>query len=288
MDNRPIRDQLRDCAVSLLDFDDKYDFTYKYLVDPLEIIIDAEHYHVGYDAENDCPIYCCMADLVAGDDDVRCYFVRHGKYVPLRLEFLSQSIRPFNVWGVICNNVFPVETDPCINYENSYVEKFAELFRDYYTGSYKPGSIVKVNRESYLSKLNDWFYDKIGIIKGMFLATVTDTDGHECSLLCAHLSALPQWSAYAAQSIDCVECKDILVPLHYLEPARAEKNTDAVDHICRNCKHWDENNKDTLLGKDPFFGKRCKCMFHSPFRTNNTCAQYRNWDDFCNAWEARE
>ena len=225
MNTEPIVGQLRDCAVSLSDFGEWY----HYNPDPFDIVGDNEHFHVGYDAENDRPVYCCMEDLVAGDEDVRSYIVCYGKYSPIRIEFLSQTIRPFCVWGVLCNNVFPVKTEPCINYEDDYAEKLAKWFQGYM--GFKLGQLVKVNQESCFSKFNDWFYGKIGVVKGVFLATVNDDVGRAYSLLCAQLSAVPQWSAYAAQTINSVERKDVLVPLHFLEPVPTEKKK-----ACRLCR----------------------------------------------------
>lgn len=277
MNTQPIVDQLRDCAVYLSDFGEWY----HYNPDPFDIVGDNEHFHVGYDAENDRPMYCCMEDLAAGDEDVRSYIVRYGKYGPIRIEFLSQTIRPFCVWGVPCCNVFPVKTDPCINYEDDCAEKLAEWFQGYV--NCELGRLVKVSQDSYLSKLKECFYGKVGILKGVFLATLTDTDGRAYSLLCAQLSALPQWSTYASQSIDGVECKDILVPLQFLEPVPTEqkKHVDCAGRTCQHCKYWDDTKKGTFA---PNTGK---CTFHSPFLTNDNFAQYRKQDDYCNAWEAK-
>lgn len=276
MSNVDIVDQLRNCEVFLVDFANQHQWN----PDPYDIICDNERYHVGYDEENDRPRYCCMEDLAAYDNDVRSYIVRRGKYTPIRIEFLSQSIHPFYVWGLSCTNVFPVETDPYITHEDENAEKLAKWFQGYM--GFKPGQLVKVNQESYFSQFNDWFYGKIGIVKGVFLATVTDDDGHAYSLLCAQLSGLPQWSAYASQSIYDVGCKDILVPLHFLEPVRTEqKPVDCAGRTCQHCKYWDDTKKGTFA---PNAGK---CTFHSPFLTNDNFAQYRKQDDYCNAWEAK-
>lgn len=277
MNNEPIIDQLRNCEVFLVDFANQHQWN----PDPYDIIFNNERYHVGYDEENDRPMYCCMEDLVAYDDDVRSYIVRYGKYSPIRIEFLNPAIRPFIVWGVLCTNIFPVETDPCINYEDDNAKKLAKWLQGYV--NCELGQLVKVSQDSYLSKLNDWFYGKIGIVKGVFLATVTDDDGHAYSLLCAQLSGLPQWSAYASQSIDGVECKNVLVPLHFLDPVRAEKKpVDCAGRTCQHCKYWDDTKKGAF---DPNAGK---CTYYSPFLTNDNFAQYRKQDDYCNAWEAKD
>lgn len=280
MDNRPILTQLKAASLDI----EAINKNWRADIGITDIIQSSMRYHVAYDEVFNRPIYCCMRDSKKGKDNLpkgfRCYYVTmaYGQYSDVH-SFLYKPVQSYVLVNIPVDNVIPINV-PGMICEDVPHATFCAACLSTFTPELSPGNLAMLDKESYVTLYNEVYYRKVGVITGIFLATIEDT-----SVLCASLTEPPEWATSGADVLRVNPLPYVLIPLAHLAPVKSllpkkEKGPEPFGR-CDTCKYWDENNTSVLT---PLMHK---CKYHSPFATKDDFAQYRYRVDFCNAWEAR-